>query len=325
MNAQRIGSPSERIDRARQDSEAKQTLTENGVSIVLGTYNRRSFLKTTIESVRKELTTCGFPHEIVVIDGGSSDATLPWLLKQKDVTLILQHNRGTWHGAPIERRSWGHFMNIAFRATCGKFICMISDDCLIVPGSLRNAFQLFQKLLTSGRKIGSMAFYWRNWPTGKNYFVGVTLGHTILLNHGLYLRSALEDVGFIDEKTFMFYCADGDLCLRLRAKGYECVDSKASYIEHFGHANPDARSENQKYAETDWLNYVEKWKGAYDLPEVSEQKIERAYEDLEMTYREFPRAVHRRLRFAAMASSLRRVRQIAISLLRHGDPNSRSR
>ena len=62
------------------------------ISAVLGTYNRLKFLKLTIDSIRKELED--IQHEIIVVDGGSTDGTLKWLFKQKDIISIIQNYKG---------------------------------------------------------------------------------------------------------------------------------------------------------------------------------------------------------------------------------------
>src|SRR3990172_6418377 len=130
------------------------------VSVVLGSYNRCQFLPLTIASVRQELENVA--HEIIVIDGGSSDGALEWLTQQKDIITIVQHNRGVWDGKPIERRSWGYFMNLGFKIAQGKYICMLSDDCLIVPGAIQTGIDLFEHELAIGQKTGAIAFYWRD-------------------------------------------------------------------------------------------------------------------------------------------------------------------
>ena len=61
------------------------------ISIVIGTYNRLNFLKLFLDSLREEMKD--FLYETIIIDGSSTDGTLPWLIEQKDVILILQHNR----------------------------------------------------------------------------------------------------------------------------------------------------------------------------------------------------------------------------------------
>jgi GT2 family glycosyltransferase len=243
---------------------------EKLVSIVLGSYNRLPFLIATLESVRMETT--GMNYEIIVVDGGSDDGSLEWLVEQKDVITIVQHNRGIWQGKAIERRSWGYFMNLGFKAAQGKYILMISDDCLLVPGALLNGVEQFEILLNEGKKVGALAFYWRNWPEKQVYRVGLALGEKMFVNHGLFLRGALDEVGWIDETTYMFYHADSDLGLKLWQAGYEVLDASQSYVEHWSHANQKVRSGNAKSQPQDWANYLEKWKGIFYDPQHPNSK-----------------------------------------------------
>lgn len=257
------------------------------ISVVLGTYNRLSFLKLTIESIRHELDLCPFPSEIIVIDGGSTDGTLTWLSRQKDIITIVQHNRGEWRGRPVGRRSWGYFMNLGFRCAQGKYICMLSDDCLVVPGAIKNGAELFDSSIESGEKIGAVAFYWRNWPEEKEYRVGLTFGNHIFVNHGLYLNRALADVGYVDENGYQFYHADGDLCLKMWNKGYSCKASPDSYIEHYAHANEQIRETNAAMQKKDWNYYENKWSPLYPVPD--NDWIVKEYHDLNNTIKAFPR------------------------------------
>lgn len=259
------------------------------VSVVIGSYNRRHFLKPAIQSIREELQRCLLDSEIIVVDGGSTDGSLAWLLKQKDVITIVQHNRGEWQGRPIERRSWGYFMNLGFRCAQGKYICMLSDDCLVVPGAIGNGYRLFEEKLAAGERVGAVAFYWRNWPEQQKYRVGLALGDKMFVNHGLYLKKALEDVGYVDEDNFFFYHADGDLCLKMWQDGFVCLDSPDSYIEHYSHANMEIRQTNLESQRTDWARYIEKWNGIfYDSSKNNFGSwIEREYEDPLETYKRF--------------------------------------
>jgi glycosyltransferase involved in cell wall biosynthesis len=87
---------------------------------VIGSFNRAPFLRLAIESVRRELASLA--SEIIAVDGGSDDGALPWLIAQKDIITIVQHNRGLWRGKPLERRSWGYFMNLGFKCALRKRI-----------------------------------------------------------------------------------------------------------------------------------------------------------------------------------------------------------
>ena len=226
------------------------------ISIVLGSYNRQPFLRRTLESVRQELVD--FAHEIIVIDGGSDDGSLRWLSAQKDVVTIIQHNRGDWRGKPLERRSWGYFMNLGFKCAQGKYICMLSDDCLVIPGAIRHGYAEFEQLLTEGKNIGALAFYWRNWPEYARYFV-MRAGAQIFVNHGIYLKAALEAVNYLDETHYLFYCADADLCFRLARAGYLTVATDRSLIEHYSHANMPSRKSNKPVGERDFAQFKARW------------------------------------------------------------------
>jgi GT2 family glycosyltransferase len=219
------------------------------ISVVLGSFNRISYLRKTIQSVREELKD--FAYEIIIIDGGSTDGSLKWLSEQKDILLIIQHNRGYWNGKPLVRRSWGYFMNLGFKIAQGKYICMLSDDCLVIPGAIRNGYQLFEEKLKTDEKIGAIAFYFRDWPTQEKYHICCTPANYLYVNHGLYLNQAIKEVGYIDEDNYQFYGADTDLCLRMRSIGYKIIESPYSFIEHYAHANTKVRNSNEQVMSSD--------------------------------------------------------------------------
>lgn len=231
------------------------------ISVVIGSYNRLPLLKKTILSVRNELASTN--HEIIVIDGGSYDGSMRWLSKQKDIITIIQHNHGTINGKRVERRSWGYFMNLGFKCAQGKYVCMISDDCLVVPNAILNGIKLAEEKIANGEKIGAVAFYWREF-TSPRYMVSLTFGRKIYVNHGLYLKKALEDVGYISENDFLFYHGDEDLCLKMWNKGYKCIDSPESFIEHCPHTNLLQKKANAVGQTNDHKKLVEKWNGSYD-------------------------------------------------------------
>ena len=113
-------------------------------------------------------------------------------------------------------------MNLGFKAATAPYICMLSDDCLVVPGAIRNGLERFER---EGDDVGAVAFYWRNWPEQERYWVGRTFGGTLFVNHGLFRREAMAAVGFADEEAFRFYHADADLVC-----GWRTPDGRASIL-----------------------------------------------------------------------------------------------
>lgn len=84
------------------------------VSIVSGTYNRLNLLKQMVHSVRN--STVSISHELILVDGGSTDGTLEWVKEQQDIRLIehgklLGAIKAYADGAAIARGEYVVFSN----------------------------------------------------------------------------------------------------------------------------------------------------------------------------------------------------------------------
>jgi GT2 family glycosyltransferase len=142
-------------------------------------------------------------------------------------------------------------MNLGFKAAQGKYVLMLSDDCLLIRGAVNTGVQYAEDLQQAGRRIGGVAFYFRNWPDEVEYYVQATIGGKLMVNHGLFLRRALEEVGWADEDRYRFYKADGDLSLRLWEAGYEIVDCPGAFVEHYVDAGEVVRRSNSAVLDRD--------------------------------------------------------------------------
>ena len=227
------------------------------VSVVLGTLNRRKLLEKCIASVRKELED--IHGEIIVIDGGSEDRTPAWLVKQQDIITILQHNRYKQDRVSMRRRSWGGFMNMGFRAASADYVLMISDDCLLLPGAITKGIERIQAARAAGVPVGACAFYFRNWPKEKRYYVQRTIGGNLMLNHGIYTREALEAASFANEDDYVFYKSDTDLSLKIWKSGHAIIDSPESICEHYVGIEEELRAGNTALMEYDRAQMRQFW------------------------------------------------------------------
>lgn len=241
----------------------RTSIKKDFISIVVASYQRKNLLKKMIESVRNN--NIRLPFEIIVIDGGSDDGSIEWLIRQKDIITIVQHNRGEYNGLPLERKSWGYFMNLCFKAAQGFYVLMLSDDCLLLPDAVNNGIDHYIRLASTGKKIGGVAFYFRNWPEENRYYVRKTLGGKLMVNHGIFLKHALEKVNYANEDRYIFYKADSDLCLKMWQAGYEIVDCPTSFVEHYYDPKELARRSNNALLKRDRRAYKKRWQGIYYL------------------------------------------------------------
>jgi hypothetical protein len=143
---------------------------------------------------------------------------------------------------------------------------MISDDSVVHPDTLANGVRHFDREIANGHRLGAVAFYWRSWPEEKQYRVSSTLGNKTMVNHGLFLREAVERVGWIDDARYDFYCADGDLALKIWHAGYEIVTCSDALLEHFERVDYAVRQQNLTGLDSDWSRYLDRWTGIYYDP-----------------------------------------------------------
>lgn len=89
------------------------------VAILVVTYNRINLLKECIASLRLQTF---LNYDIIVVNNSSTDGTLEWLNKQKDITTITQVNLG---GAG------GFYTGLKYIAEQGYDYCWLMDDDVV--------------------------------------------------------------------------------------------------------------------------------------------------------------------------------------------------
>ncbi|MDP3427039.1 MAG: glycosyltransferase [Humidesulfovibrio sp.] len=203
-------------------------ISKPSISIVMGSFNRIDMLAACIESIRNN--SIYVPCEIIVIDGGSTDGSVEWLIAQQDVITIVQHNFYWEQGIRKRKYSWGYFMNIAFRAAHAPFICMVSDDCYLHPGAIMAGYNA---LAGAPDEVAAAAMPFRNVPVEEDYAARRTIHDVLFVNHGFYRADVFHKLGGFEEDLYELYKADGDYCLRLLEAGYRTIVAEGARVDHY--------------------------------------------------------------------------------------------
>ena len=118
------------------------------LSVISGTFQRLSYLKSMIESCRKSLPPNFIPGvdwEVVLADGGSTDGTLEWARSQSEIRLIEQ---GELLGAI-------NAFNAAGAAARGNYLCVLNDDIEVVGYTIARGLAF----MMDNPDVGAGCFY----------------------------------------------------------------------------------------------------------------------------------------------------------------------
>lgn len=195
------------------------------VSIVVPAYNEAEVLGEAIES----LLALDYPtYEIMVVDDGSTDATLEVATRYEGgaggvpVTVLTQENAGK-----------AAALNLGIQRARHPFLFCMDADSHLEPDTLRMAAPRFRDP-DVGAVAGNVKVENRDsWLTrlqALEYIEGLNLprraqGFVAAVNIvpgpvGFFRRSALEEVGYYDTDT---YAEDADLTLKLITAGWKIV------------------------------------------------------------------------------------------------------
>lgn len=203
------------------------------VSIVVPTFNRLSRLTRCMDKIRQNVTC---PHEVIVVDGGSTDGARDYLqdlaAARENLRVILEPRR---EGAVKA-------FNKGFRAARGPYVTWLNDDAWPLPGSIEAALAVLER--PDLGDVGMVALY-HNWHgrrnvldrvahEGESYEIYNVRGYPYA-NFGLLRRELLEKIGFADERYY-FFAFDPDLALKIQInEGLKVVGCRRALVYHEEH------------------------------------------------------------------------------------------
>lgn len=225
------------------------------VSIIIVNWNTRDILKQCLKSVYLE--TCDISFETIVIDNASSDGSCGMVKKEFPKAILIENS---------ENKGFAAANNQGMAVAKGRYILLLNSDTIIINNAINKIvdFADYQRdaavfgcrvlnpdmtlqqtcfmfpsvfnMLLSGsylykifpgsRLWGRERMSW--WNRNDTRQVDVVTGCFMLTR-----RRAIEDVGFMDERFFM-YGEETDWCYRFREKGWKVLFTPSAQIIHLG-------------------------------------------------------------------------------------------
>ncbi len=189
-------------------------------SIVIPTYNRKPILEKCLRALEKQ-TYCG-SYEVVVVDDGSTDDTIPWLQEQAltfpHVRLLQQNHQG-----PAAARNFG------VEQAAGDTIVFIDSDLVVTEVFLQAHIEAMtqaqqslghNRLFTYGAVINTSNF---DAPTAEAYKITDFSAAYFATGNVMIFRQWLLQAGLFDTQFSLYGWEDLELGIRLKNLGLKLV------------------------------------------------------------------------------------------------------
>lgn len=229
-------------------------MTEPLISVILPTYNRSTFLREAVDSVRRQSYR---RWELLVIDDGSTDDTPPTLAKLDDSRLRMIRLDHTDNPALVR--------NAGLAVARGSYVAFLDDDDLwgndklatqlegLRRGGCRWGYTGFRRIDAMGRDLNDTAL--RPWEPHRGWILEPLLRVEAIvpLPTVMVERTLLAETGGFDE-TF-FDCEDYELWFRLAARSAAHVDEAALACIR---VHPQHRQANRERVNASWVAVYDK-------------------------------------------------------------------
>jgi O-antigen biosynthesis protein len=238
-------------------------------SIVILTYNELDCTRECLESIARNTPE---PHEIILVDNGSSDGTLPYL---RELCAGNPHYRLLENG---ENLGFAAGCNLGMRLARGGRILLLNNDVVLPAGWLGGLLDCLERepgagivgpmsnevagaqrvAATDYRSMSELEAFARAFGQahyGRRIPVGRVVGFCML-----FTREVLECVGELDITFGSGNFEDDDFCLRAALAGFGCVIAGDVFIHHYGSRSFKANGINYARAmATNRALYDGKW------------------------------------------------------------------
>ncbi len=245
------------------------------VSIVILAWNEIAYTRECLDSLARRTA---YPHELVLVDNGSTDGTGEYFTSIPGATVLRNEvNLGFPRG-----------VNQGIRAAKGDLVCLLNNDTVLTPNWLDNLVTCArsdprvglvgprsnyvagpQVLPVNYQSVQEMLGFATefNRPDPRRWFDQDTLvGFCLLIK-----REVINKIGLFDEQFGVGNFEDNDYCLRARQAGFRLVCAGDTFVHHYGSRSfTGNKVDYRQLMQENRIRFEFKWRaGATSTQEVS--------------------------------------------------------
>ena len=245
------------------------------ISIVTLSWNALEFTKLALDSIQKYTSE---PYEVVVVDNGSRPDAVAYLQSIEDPHVRVVYNE--------RNLGYGLGNNVGMAHARGDYIVLLNNDVIVTEGWLDGLLDAFARIpglgvsaprsnRVAGSQVVGDASYadtdgiqryarerHKRWHRS-GYITERAIGLCLCID-----RRVIDEVGGFDDRFGMGNFEDDDLCIRIRAAGYQIYVCDDVFIHHFGSRSFVANEvDYSKSMQENWTKFARKWGYAMPTPE----------------------------------------------------------
>ena len=225
-------------------------VADTDLSFIIVSWNTCSLLLNCLRSIQQTITD--YTYEVIVVDNGSTDASVQEVKKHFGSQVIVIENS--------ENRGFARANNQALCMARGRFMVLLNSDVVLKEGcinaliffltatpsaamagprmlngegTLQNSYDNFPTLMTELLNKSLLRALFPSKYSGKNPSATAPFEVDSLIGACMAIRGeAIQQAGLLDEDYF-FFLEETDWCFRMRKAGWQIFHCPQAEVIHF--------------------------------------------------------------------------------------------
>jgi GT2 family glycosyltransferase len=215
------------------------------LSIIIVTWNNEPEIEACLESL---YSAAGQLPEIILVDNSSQDGTTGILRSHGDRIRLTENTAN---------QGFARASNQGLKEAGGRYLMLLNPDTVVEPGALKTLVHFMDSEPSAGAagarlvrgngevqrsclRFPSVGMLLQGYLSGGGYLpADMSMPSEVSAVSGAALivrREVVEEVGFIDERFFM-YAEETDWCYRMAQAGWKVYYVPDAHIMHIGGAS----------------------------------------------------------------------------------------